>query len=165
MGALPIKSQCEPYVWAQWGLSLSESLCDPPCSYPWRLSRSDCSVSPPIRTSGLEVRGSSVPRVQRALTSLRLPNPRFRSTVTLRLSVLRRLPLSVGGGGSLWTSAARLPSGPRAPCPIRDIWGPLLFELNNKVQMCGGVFSSPALKPPVLRYSRRSSFQQWREAP
>ncbi len=28
----PIESQCELYVWAQWGLSLSESLCDSPCS-------------------------------------------------------------------------------------------------------------------------------------
>ncbi len=119
-------------------------------------------MSPPIRSSGLEVPGSSVPRVQRALTSLCLLNPRFGSTVTLRLSVLRRLPLSVAGGGrSLWTSAARFPSGPKAPCPIRDIWGPLLFDF---IGLHGadvrGVFSSPALKPPVLRYSRRSSFRK-----
>ncbi len=174
VGALPIESQCEPYVWAQWGLSLSESLWDPPCSYPWRLSRSDCSVSPPIRTSGLEVPGSSVPRVQRALTSLCLPNPRFGSTVTLRLSVLRRLPLSVaGGGGSLWTSAARLPLGPRAPCPIRDIWGPLLFDFIglHGADVRRGVLqprtqtSSPEILPQEFFQKVTAAAVQWQDAP
>ncbi len=131
VGALPIESQCEPYVWAQWGLSLSESLWDPPCSYPWRLSRSDCSVSPPIRTSGLEVPGSSVPRVQRALTSLCLPNPRFGSTVTLRLSVLRRLPLSVAGGGFALDISGPSPLRTKGTLPHPGHLGPLVIWLHR----------------------------------
>ncbi len=131
-------------------------------------------MSPPIRTSGLEVPGSSVPQVQRALTSLRLLNPRFGSTITLRLSLLRRLPLSVaGGGGSLWTSAARLPSGPRAPCPIRDIWGPLLFDFIglHGADVRRGVLqprtqtSSPEILPQEFFQKVTAAAVQWRDAP
>ncbi len=130
-------------------------------------------MSPPIRTSGLEVPGSSVPRVQWALTSLRLLNPHFGSTVTLRLSVLHRLPLSVAGGGSLRTSAARFPSGPRAPCPIHDIWGPFLFDFIglHDADVRRGVLqprtqtSRPEILPQEFFQKVTAAAVQWRDAP
>ncbi len=100
-------------------------------------------------------------------------NPRFGSTVTLRLSVLRRLPHSVAGGGSLWTSAARLPSGPRAPCPIRDIWGPLLLDFIglHGADVRQGVLqprtqtSSPEILPQEFFQKVTAAAVQWRDAP
>ncbi len=92
------------------------------------------------------------------------------------LSVLRRLPLSVaggGGGGSLWTSAACLPSRPRAPCPIRDIWGPLLFDFIglHGADVRRGVLqprtqtSSPKILPQEFFQKVTAAAVQWQDAP
>ncbi len=78
-----------------------------------------------------------------------------------------------GGGGSLRTSVARFPSGPRAPCPIHDIWGPLLLDFIglHGTDVRRGVLQphtqtySPEILPQEFFMKVTAAAVQWRDAP